>query len=50
MKIGGTTSGLTAIQMDLKNPGIPVDLINDAVNLSRSEKVNMMHVEKTYLA
>ncbi|XP_060581792.1 polyribonucleotide nucleotidyltransferase 1, mitochondrial-like [Ruditapes philippinarum] len=46
MKIGGTVSGLTAIQMDLKNSGIPLDTVCEAVDLAKKKISHIISIMK----
>ena len=36
LKVAGTRKGLTAIQLDIKLPGIPLHLLNEGIKLARS--------------
>ena len=41
-KVGGTKQGITAIQMDLKNDGLTMDIIKSALDLTRDARIEMI--------
>jgi len=42
LKVAGTTTGVTAIQMDLKVEGIPLDLLGDAMLRAREGRLHIL--------
>ena len=43
-KIAGTKDGITAIQLDLKLRGLPVDILIEAMGLARDARLNILNV------
>ena len=41
-KVGGTKQGITAIQMDLKNDGLTMDVIKSALDITREARIVMI--------
>jgi polyribonucleotide nucleotidyltransferase len=41
-KVGGTKQGITAIQMDLKNDGLTMDIIKAALDITREARIVMI--------
>ena len=41
-KVGGTKKGITAIQMDLKNDGLTMDIIKSALDITREARIEMI--------
>jgi polyribonucleotide nucleotidyltransferase len=41
-KVGGTTKGITAIQMDLKNDGLTFDIIEAALDMTREARIKII--------
>jgi polyribonucleotide nucleotidyltransferase len=41
-KVAGTTEGITAIQMDIKVPGLSYDIIRDAFELTRKGRIKII--------
>jgi len=41
-KVGGTKNGITAIQMDLKNDGLTMDIIKSAFDITREARIEMI--------
>jgi polyribonucleotide nucleotidyltransferase len=41
-KIGGTRSGITGFQLDLKLPGIPLSLLKEAIDQSREARLDIL--------
>jgi len=41
-KVGGTKTGITAIQMDLKNDGLTMDIIESAFDMCREARIQML--------
>ncbi|XP_053393907.1 polyribonucleotide nucleotidyltransferase 1, mitochondrial-like [Mercenaria mercenaria] len=46
MKVGGTKNGVTAIQMDLKIPGIPVSTVHEALYLAKAKISHIISIMK----
>ncbi|MBE6933113.1 MAG: polyribonucleotide nucleotidyltransferase [Ruminococcaceae bacterium] len=42
-KVAGTTEGVTAIQMDLKNDGLTMEIIADALERCRKARLEILH-------
>ncbi len=43
-KVAGTASGITAIQMDLKNAGVSVDLLNQAMARAKQARLDILKI------
>jgi len=41
-KVGGTKKGITAIQMDLKNDGLTMDIIENAFEITREARIQIL--------
>jgi len=41
-KVGGTKKGITAIQMDLKNDGLTMDIIKSAFDITREARIQIL--------
>ncbi|MDR2570333.1 MAG: polyribonucleotide nucleotidyltransferase [Oscillospiraceae bacterium] len=41
-KVGGTKKGITAIQMDLKNDGLTMEIIKEAFDMCREARIQML--------
>ncbi len=41
-KVAGTTEGITAIQMDLKNKGLTMEIIADALERTRKARLEIL--------
>ncbi len=41
-KVAGTESGITALQMDMKIPGLPLSIIRQAINQARSARLHIL--------
>jgi polyribonucleotide nucleotidyltransferase len=49
-KLCGTRDGLTGFQLDLKLPGIPLSLMNEAVFRARNDRMNVLDAMEACLA
>ena len=43
-KVAGTSDGITAIQLDLKTPGLPVDILAEAMQWAREARLEILKV------
>ncbi|MFH7024862.1 MAG: polyribonucleotide nucleotidyltransferase [Heteroscytonema crispum UTEX LB 1556] len=41
-KVAGTDSGITALQMDMKIPGLPLEIIAQAINQAKSARLHIL--------
>ncbi len=41
-KVAGTKKGITAIQMDLKNDGLTMEIIKDALEITHEARVQIL--------
>ena len=42
-KIAGTEKGITAVQMDIKADGLPMDTLEDALERARAARIHILH-------
>ncbi len=42
-KIAGTEKGITAVQMDIKADGLPMDTLKDALDRARAARIQILH-------
>ncbi len=49
-KVAGTRRGFTAMQLDLKIPGIPVSVLNAALNVATKSKKDLLSIMKATLS
>ena len=49
-KVAGTSDGVTAIQLDLKIQGLPVDILADAIQWAREARLEILKVMNTTIS
>ena len=50
LKVAGTENGITAIQLDVKIEGIPLDVFNIALEKAKNARIQILEVIKTEIA